>query len=147
MYFLLIVSQFPPVQDDPFTLMSRLNIKVPLGKSMQWPVLIPCCATGPCSAWSILLSCGLYTLPSIVDQSVPRVLRRTNKEEPHTRREPQIFKRSLQGSACFPLSAMNHADIKIIHNSSVSVANDMLIRYHGQSTGLSLLELWLLFCM
>lgn len=78
--------------------MSHLNIEVPL-KSMRWPVLMPCSAAAPFSGWSMRISRGLYTSPSIVFQSVPRILRRTNKEEPHIRRGLQIFKQSLQASA------------------------------------------------
>jgi len=38
---------------------------------------------------------------------------------------------------CLPLSATNRADIKFFRDSSVFVVDDMLIRYHGYSIGLS----------
>jgi hypothetical protein len=97
--FLLTESQFPPSQADPFIPMPRLNIEVPL-KSTRWPVLTPFAATVPFTGWSTRISRGLYILPYIVVQSVPRILRRTNKGEPPIRRGLQIFKQSLQESAC-----------------------------------------------
>jgi hypothetical protein len=77
-----------------------------------------------------------FRLASSLSHAYFAALTRKNTS-PYIRRGLQIFKQSLHASAC-----VFHFRLRIVlilnsfRNSSVFVADDMLIRYHGYSTGL-----------